>query len=90
MGYQNGKEILPAVLVEQIQEYVDGVNIYIPRKEENKKEWGETTDTRMLLKIRNKEIYQKYQSGVRVTDLAEAYHISPQAIYKILAKQQKK
>lgn len=49
MGYQNGKEILPAVLIEQIQEYVDGVNIYIPRKEENKKEWGEATDTRMLL-----------------------------------------
>lgn len=87
MGYKNGKNILPDELIEQIQKYVDGENIYIPRKEENRKGWGEDSDTKQLYHIRDAEIYQKYRAGYRVTDLAEEYYLSTQAIYKILSKQ---
>lgn len=32
MGYVKAEEILPMEMIELIQEYVDGQNIYIPRK----------------------------------------------------------
>lgn len=87
MGYKNLQEILPDELIKQIQKYIDGENVYIPRKKENRKCWGDGTTTKMLIEARNIEIYQKYQYGYRVIDLANEYHISTQGIYKILSKQ---
>lgn len=39
MRYQKANEILPEKLVELIQNYIDGEYVYIPRKQENKKNW---------------------------------------------------
>ena len=36
MGYIRAEEILPDEVIELIQQYVDGTNIYIPRKKENR------------------------------------------------------
>lgn len=41
MSYKKAIHILPEELLELIQEYVDGECIYIPRKSNNKKEWGD-------------------------------------------------
>lgn len=41
MGYRKAVKILPPEVVALIQQYVDGEYIYIPRKEENRKSWGE-------------------------------------------------
>lgn len=90
MGYKNGKEILPAELLKQLQKYADGEIIYIPRQEEKRKRWGEDTASKQLIEARNAEIYQKYLKGSRVIDLADEYHISIQGIYKILSKQKSK
>lgn len=86
MGYKNGKEILPSELIQQIQQYIDGEAIYIPRREKHRKSWGEYTDTKKILYIRNMEIVNKYQNGKKVTDLAKEYNISTQGIDKILSK----
>jgi hypothetical protein len=40
MSYKRAIYILPNDLLEQVQEYIDGEFIYIPRKSSNKKEWG--------------------------------------------------
>ena len=40
MGYRNAGEILPVEVIELIQQYVDGENIYIPRRSENRQKWG--------------------------------------------------
>lgn len=53
MSYKKAIHILPEELLELIQEYVDGECIYIPRKSNNKKEWGSNTPTREELSIRN-------------------------------------
>ena len=39
MSYRSAEEILPVEILELIQQYVDGENIYIPRKSENRKTW---------------------------------------------------
>ena len=43
MGCIRAEEILPDEIIELVQQYADGVNIYIPRKQENRKEWGTRT-----------------------------------------------
>lgn len=86
MGYKRAVDMLPSELILQIQEYVDGESIYIPRLAGKERKWGESTGTRFALVSRNREIYNKYMNGVRVQQLAEEYHISTQGIYKILSK----
>ena len=36
MSYIKVEEILPIEIIEMIQQYVDGANIYIPRKKDNR------------------------------------------------------
>ena len=86
MGYKRTTSILPPELIHQIQKYVDGEYLYIPRITENRKNWGDNTNTRQTLALRNEEIFHKYQGGATVSCLAEEYHISTQGIYKILSK----
>ena len=86
MGYKRGDLIFPKELIRQIQKYVDGEYVYIPRLAENRKKWGDNTHIRQTLETRDQEIFGKYQSGARVSELSEEYHISTQGIYKILSK----
>ena len=46
MSYTNADRILPRELLDAIQQYADGVYLYIPRKAERKRAWGEATDSR--------------------------------------------
>lgn len=84
MRYQKATEVLPDELVEMIQKYIDGGYVYIPRKQENKRNWGEGTSLKEELKTRNKEIYQKYLDGFQVKRLAEEYYLSEKSIQRIL------
>ena len=86
MGYKNSIDLLPADLIQEIQKYVDGETIYIPRAEWNRKKWGQGSDACQTLNMRNLEIYNKYKSGVCVQQISEEYHISTQGIYKILSR----
>ena len=49
MGYKRAEEVLPAELLEQIQEYVSGESIYIPRRKDSRRHWGEQSGTRKEL-----------------------------------------
>ena len=53
MSYVNAEGVLPKKLVEEIQKYVDGQLIYIPRKSENSLLWGEKNGTKEKLAERN-------------------------------------
>lgn len=89
MGYKNATCILPDELVRTIQTYIDGDYLYIPRKEENKKAWGEMSKSKQLLQQRNATIFAEYQSGTPVEELAQRFFLSPKTIYKILSKFQR-
>lgn len=84
MSYKRAEEILPSDIIELIQQYVDGESIYIPRKEEHRKEWGKDTSIRQELQKRNTLIFDDYQSGMRVMELAEKYFLSDKSIQRII------
>ena len=72
-----------------IQQHIDGEYLYIPRKEENKKSWGELSNSRSLLDERNATIFAEYQHGTPVEQLAKKFYLSPKTVYKILSEMKK-
>ena len=84
MSYIKAAEILPEGLIRQIQEYADGVYIYIPRKPGTRHAWGQETDYKAELKIRNDYIRSDYAAGASVTALSRKYHLSEKSIRRIL------
>lgn len=82
MSYISAEDILPKELVETIQQYVSGKNIYIPCKE--KKVWGSQTETRQYYKTRNHEICKKHKNGISVKTLACAYSLTEKSIQRII------
>jgi len=84
MKYEKAQNILPQDIIELIQQYVDGGYLYIPRKSESKKSWGENSGIKNSLKKRNKEIYNKYISGVSVRDLSEQFYLTEDSIRRII------
>ena len=86
MSCRKSIHALPAELLEQIQEYVEGEVIYIPKKKSSKKCWGENTDTRGILAARNAQICQDFQSGMSVKQLSDKYLLVEKSIQRILRK----
>ena len=84
MSYIKAEEILPEELIRQIQKYVDGVYIYIPRKPGTRHSWGQKTDYKAELKARNDRIRNDYAAGTGVTALSRNYHLSEKSIRRIL------
>ena len=87
MSYIRAEEILPEALIRQIQEYADGVYIYIPRKPGTRHAWGEKTDYRAELQARNRCIRCDYDAGESMQGLSRKYHLSEKSIRRILQKQ---
>lgn len=54
MSYKNAEDVLPTELIREIQKYVDGEVIYIPRKSDKKRSWGDKNGTRDKLTKRNR------------------------------------
>lgn len=86
MSYLKAEDILPKELIEAIQQYVDGTNIYIPCID--KKDWGSRTCSKKYYELRNHEIHAQYMDGMSVAELADKYSLSEKTIYKILSKSQ--
>ena len=84
MKYVNANDILPDMLIEELQKYVQAGYIYIPVKHEQHKSWGELSGYRKELERRNKAIIEEYRRGVSIEKLADKYYLSIYAIRKII------
>ena len=84
MSYIKAENILPEELIRQIQEYIDGVYIYIPRKPGTRQAWGQKTAYKAELKTRNDRIRKDYAAGESIPALSRSYHLSEKSIRRIL------
>ncbi|MCY6960112.1 CD3324 family protein [Clostridium brassicae] len=87
MKYIKAHDVLPEEIVKIIQEYVDGEYLYVPRKKENHKAWGEKSGIKSTLKVRNNEIYKKYIDGTTINELAQKYYLSEKSIRRIIGQE---
>ncbi|HAI52095.1 MAG: CD3324 family protein [Limnochordia bacterium] len=87
--YVKAEEVLPADLLAEIQEYVQGVELYIPKRPEARLGWGERNGARQQIRSRNREIAERYQRGESIASLMERYHLSYDSIRKIVSSGRK-
>jgi Mor family transcriptional regulator len=83
LKYIKAAEVLPDKLLREIQKYVDGGMLYIP-KAENHKQWGESTGSRTYYQRRNEDIKVRFKQGAKIDQLAFEYNLSTETIKKIV------
>ncbi|WP_373599316.1 CD3324 family protein [Paraclostridium bifermentans] len=86
MKYKNAKNILPQELLEQVQKYIQGDAIYIPRSKDEKIPWGQKNGARKAIYTRNKDIFNLYKQGYSIEEIVSIYNLSESSIRKIISK----
>lgn len=88
MKYKNAGEILPPELVEEIQKYIQGVFLYIPKKD--KQAHRAVTDYRIELEKRDLRIYKMHLEGMKNEQLARNFSLAQSSIRRIIIAQRKR
>ncbi len=83
MKYINAAEILPDKLVQEIQKYINGQLIYIPKTNGNK-EWGTLSGARSYYSERNRKIKDAHDRGENIDHLAARYGLARSTIRNII------
>lgn len=83
MKYINAAEILPEELLKELQTYIEGEVLYIPKTSTNRK-WGSVNGSRSFYLERNKEIQRLYREGHSIDVLAKRYGLAYSTIKKIV------
>lgn len=78
--------VLPDDLLREIQLYIQGETIYIPKKDSSHAKWGSQSGTRKRLDERNSAIRASFKKGSTISQLAEEYFLSTESIKKIVYK----
>ena len=89
MKYVNAQQVLPEKLIVEIQKYVQGETLYIPKMENDYQKWGIISGSRQRLDSRNTAIRNAFASGIRIEQLAQEYHLSDETIKKIVYSHKK-
>jgi len=76
--------VLPPNLLHEVQKYLCGELIYVPKKDNEKAGWGQVSGTRSLVNARNNGIIKAYENGKSVYELMEFYCLSEASIRKII------
>lgn len=83
MKYKNAAEILPPGLLKEIQYYIEGELLYIPRSD-SKQEWGAVSGSKKFYSERNGQIRGLFRDGRSVEELAKKFGLSNSTIKKII------
>ena len=83
MKYINAAEVLPERLLRELQTYIDGEILYIP-KSSAKRQWGTVSGSRAFYQERNQEIRRLYREGVSIHTLTKQYGLAYCTIRKII------
>lgn len=83
MKYKNAAEILPLGLLREVQYYIEGELLYIPRSD-TKQEWGAVSGSKKFYSERNNQIRELFRSGMSVEELAKKFGLSNSTIKKIV------
>lgn len=89
MKYINATKVLPEKLIVEIQKYVQGETLYIPKQETEYQKWGTSSGGRRLLDRRNAAIRDSFRSGSSIQQLAQEYYLSIETIKKIVYSHKK-
>jgi len=86
MPYIKAEGTLPPDLLREVQKYVQGALLYIPRPGAQRRGWGRLNGAREALDRRDAAIREARARGHSLEDLAAAEGLSVDAIRKILRR----
>ena len=84
MKYIKAQAVLPRSLLAEIQKYIQGEMVYIPKLPANYDKWGANTDSKNAVARRNSEIAQAFKAGSTISELTAKYYLSEETIKKIV------
>ncbi|MEK3980354.1 CD3324 family protein [Psychrobacillus sp. FSL K6-2836] len=84
MTYIKATSVLPEELVKEIQKYIQGETIYIPKPGKTYKQWGTLSGERKRIDERNNSLKEAYRSGISMEQLAKEYYLSIETVKKII------
>ncbi|MES1041908.1 CD3324 family protein [Peribacillus simplex] len=84
MKYVKATAVLPEKLIVEIQKYVQGETIYIPKPEKAHHKWGTRSGSREMIDDRNASIKYAFKHGHSIHQLAEEHFLSEETIKKIV------
>jgi Mor family transcriptional regulator len=76
--------VFPRSLLAEIQKYVQGEMVYIPKLPANYEKWGANTDSKSAVALRNEDIVRAFKAGATVLELAKVFYLSEETIKKIV------
>ena len=88
MKYKNAAEILPPELLREVQCYIKGEILYIPRSDP-KQEWGAVSGSKQFYLERNYQVRELFHNGKSVEELAGMFGVSSSTIKKIVYQKEK-
>ncbi|NDI33178.1 CD3324 family protein [Chengkuizengella sediminis] len=77
-------EILPKELLIELQKYVQGEMLYIPKSKKNYQKWGTLSGGRKAIDERNAILKNEFKKGRSISQLADEYFLSTETIKKIV------
>ena len=83
MKYVKARAVFPESLLDEMQKYVQGELVYIPKSPSNYKKWGANTGAKNIVAMRNENIAQAFRTGASISQLAELYSLSEDTVKKI-------
>ena len=84
MKYVNANLIFPEELLDEIQKYIQGGLVYIPKPKGTRTKWGEHSGSRTYLRLRNEDIRHHYAIGFTMDELSDRYSLSYESIRRII------
>lgn len=84
MKYIKADAILPESLLAEIQEYVQGQNLYIPKPKNAYAKWGTRSGSKKKIEDRNNNMKQSFYEGKSVQEIANEHYLSVETVKKIV------
>ncbi|WP_042160932.1 CD3324 family protein [Paenibacillus gorillae] len=84
MKYVKADLVFPEALLKEMQKYVHGEMVYIPKPKGIRKKWGEASGSRKNLIQRNEEIRHLFSVGQTIDQLSDRFFLSSCSIKKIV------
>lgn len=88
MKYKNANDVLPPELVEELQKYIQGEFVYVPKKERQTP--NPDTEYKIELAKRNARVYTMHLEGVSNEQLAKNFSLAQSSIRRIIIEQRKR
>lgn len=86
MKYVNATNVLPEELVMELQKYIQGETLYIPKEKKAHRKWGANSGARERIEKRNERMKEAFVDGASIEELASCFFLSQETVKKIVYK----